>query len=119
MEQKKKGCFGRVVKVFAIVGSALIVLIIIAYFLSDDTSSSEEELSCESISPHIVKLSEETEGPFSAKILKVSEVEEVSRSETLLLCRGSAKWSRGEDSDVEFHWEKDEDGDAFIGYKRG
>ncbi|MDE0446336.1 MAG: hypothetical protein OXH96_06640 [Spirochaetaceae bacterium] len=117
MEQKKKGCLGRVIKLFAIAVSVIVVLVIIAYFLADDTTGSGE-LDCDTLMPRIVKLSEENEGPFAAKILKVSEVEEVSRSETLLLCRGSAKWSRGEDSYVEFHWEKDSDGDAFIGYKR-
>ena len=81
-----------------------------------ETSTTIE--SCDDLVPRIIKLSEENEGPFSARILKLSDVEEVSRSDSELLCKGKAKLSRGGDDDIEFHWERDEDGDQFIGYSR-
>lgn len=95
------------------------MVFVIAIFLGDDASMTSEDLTCDSLLPRIKKLSEEKEGPFSAKILKVSDVEQVRQSDTELVCKGKAKWSSGGDDDVEFHWEKDEDGDMFIGYSRG
>lgn len=71
---------------------------------------------CEELAPRIIQLSEEREGPFTARILKFYDIEELEASgDYILKCWARAKTSRGGDSDVIFHMTEDEDGDRFIG----
>ena len=74
---------------------------------------------CEELGDRVIDLSEESEGPFSPKILKLYDV----RSETpedgnILQCWGRAKWNRGDESPIRFYIWEDEDSDSFMGYTR-
>ena len=68
----------------------------------------------------IVKLSEDSEGPFQARILKLYEgSEELERTESVLRCKAEARLSNLTDSYIIYHVEIDRDGDQFIGYRIG
>ena len=78
-----------------------------------------EELDCEDtwFTEQIVKLAEEREDVFSPRILKLySDVEEIERTDNLLRCMGTAKFSSGGDVQMTYFFEIDRDGDTFIGY---
>ena len=74
---------------------------------------------CEELAPRIMKLSEERESPFSGRVLKFYDMEELEATgEYTLRCRAKAKRSRGGDASVFFFYTtEDEDGDSFIGMK--
>ena len=72
--------------------------------------------SCATLAPQIVRLSEEQNNPFQPTILKVSDAVEIERSDVKLVCQGAARLSSNESAQIEFFWEIDSDGDAFIGY---
>ena len=72
--------------------------------------------SCSALTPEIIILSEEQRNPFQPTILKVSDTVEIERSEVKLICQGAALLSSNESALIEFFWEIDSDGDAFIGY---
>ena len=68
----------------------------------------------------IVKLSEDSESPFQARILKLYEgSEELERTESVLRCKAEAKLSNQTDSYIIYYVEIDRDGDQFIGYRSG
>ncbi len=69
----------------------------------------------------IVGLSEERESSFSPRILKLyaDKIQEVERTTKLLRCKAEAKLSQGGDVFLQYHYEIDRDGDAFIGYTVG
>ena len=74
---------------------------------------------CEDLAPMIIELSEDNEGPFSGRIIKLYEIDEVrGASDRVIDCKANAKWSRGGDSGINFYMEEDSDGDRFIGYER-
>lgn len=78
--------------------------------------SSERSLSCDELAPQIIELTEEQEGPFSAKILKLYDIEEVEPLGYVLRCQATAKWNRiHDDGVITFYIEEDKDGDQFIG----
>ena len=68
---------------------------------------------CDKIAPQIVRLSEDK----MLSILKISNVMTVSSVENEVRCQGDARWSNDQQRPVAFHWERDADGDAFIGYR--
>ena len=72
---------------------------------------------CGALVRQIVRLSEQNENALAGRILKLSDISEVSASGTEVRCRGFARRSRGGDVWLIFHWEVDADGDAFIGYR--
>ena len=95
---------------------ALLVIILFA-FTGCGTSLTTPE-TCEDLAPEIIELSEDNVGPFSAAIIKLYEIEEVKgSSDKILDCEATARWSRGDDSEIEFYMEEDSDGDRFIGYR--
>ena len=62
-------------------------------------------------------MSEESQDSFSPRILKLySDVEEIERTDNLLRCMGTAKFSSGGDVQITYFFEIDRDGDTFIGY---
>ena len=73
--------------------------------------------SCEALLPHIIKLSEEKDDPSGLELLRVYNVEQISKSPSKLECEGEARWNKGENSMIRFHWGRDEDGDAFYAYE--
>ena len=79
----------------------------------------EEEMTCEDLKPHIIKMTQEDQNPFAAKILKFYNIQKSEQKEAnqVLACTGEAKTSRGENSNIKFHLEKDSDGDYFYGYE--
>ena len=74
---------------------------------------------CESLSPHIIKLSEENPTSSDPKILKFYNIQESEQKEAnhVLACTAEAKTNRGENSNIKFHLEKDRDGQYFYGYE--
>lgn len=80
---------------------------------------SAEPPTCEELVRQIVKLYEQNESPSAGKILKLTEVSELAATDRVVLCRGLARRSRGGAIWLIFHWEVDDDGDAFIGYRPG
>ncbi len=71
---------------------------------------------CEELAPRVKKLSEEQENPFSGRVLKFYDIEELEADgEYILKCEARATRSRGGDADVIFFMTEDEDGDRFIG----
>ena len=74
---------------------------------------------CDDLVPLVIKLSEDSDNPFVAKILKISEVTEGTASgEITLQCNGQARWSSGGDDPIDFYILEDADGDRFYGFKR-
>ena len=73
---------------------------------------------CDELAPRIIEMSEKNQDDHKGRVLKLYNAFEVRRSDSEFVCRGRAKWSRGDESSVEFYWERDQDGDAFIGYRR-
>ena len=70
--------------------------------------------SCEALIPKIVKMSKDKE----VSILKISSDElDVFVAEDEVWCMGRARWSNGSRAFVTFYWERDADGDIFIGYQ--
>lgn len=108
---------------FVIIGS-----VVLAVFLFTDFSKNIENFfqdissikTCKDLSPRIIKLSKENQNPFASKILKMYEIRESAYKDgaKILNCTARAKWDRGGESIVNFHLEKDKDGDYFIGYKK-
>ena len=77
----------------------------------------DEPMTCDTLEPQIIELTEEQEGPFSPKILKMYELEEIKSTDYILGCKANVKWSKGEESIIMFYLEEDKDGDRFIGYE--
>ena len=73
--------------------------------------------SCEELKDRVIELSEEQQNPFSPLILKVSEIEETSRTAERLNCHGIARLNNGAQEGIVFHIEEDVDGDFFYGYE--
>ena len=74
---------------------------------------------CEELKDRVIELSEEQQSPFSPIILKVSEIEETSRTDRRLDCYGIARLNNGAQEGIVFHIEEDADGDFFYGYEAG
>ena len=75
--------------------------------------------SCGELKDRVIELSEEQQNPFSPVILKVSEIEETSRTAKRLDCYGVARLNNGGQEGIVFHIEEDVDGDFFYGYEVG
>jgi len=72
---------------------------------------------CEKLAPEILTLSENNTNPFTIQILKLYEIEEVSKTETRLECIAVATTGgSGDRLPIEFQAYSDQDGDVFIGY---
>lgn len=81
-----------------------------------------KEVTCddEAFTQEIIVLSEENENPFFGRILKLySGAVETERTDRTLRCKGEAKLSNAPESYVDYSYEIDRDGDAFIGYQIG
>ena len=77
-----------------------------------------DEYGCAYVIPGIVKMSKERAHYTTVqRILKVYEPRELRSNNEEFVCSGKVKWSRGQDSDIEFYIQEDDDGDRFIGYK--
>lgn len=74
---------------------------------------------CEELEPYIMKLSDEDQNPFQPKILKMYNIQKSEHKNTnkILVCTAKVKWNRGEDSNIKFHLEKDDEGQYFYGYE--
>ena len=95
---------------------ALLLVLAMAAACSPDPVPVPE--TCEELAPRIMKLSEERESPFSGRVLKFYDMEELEATgEYTLRCRAKAKRSRGGDAYLIFYTIEDEDGDSFIGMK--
>lgn len=99
----------------------IILLIIIGVFLLDRAMNNYEENSrvdtCDQLAPHIVELSKERDDSLQPKILKLYDIKEESHRDRELNCIATARWSRGNKSQIVFYRFRDKDGDSFIGYK--
>ena len=74
---------------------------------------------CGELKDRVIELSEEQQNPFSPVILKVSEIEETSRTAKRLDCYGVARLNNGGQEGIAFHIEEDVDGDFLYGYEAG
>lgn len=73
---------------------------------------------CSKLAPDIIELSEDNSNAFAPSILKIYEIEEVSKDlPDNLYCRGNAKFSSGFDQQIIFAMTTDQDGDTFISYE--
>ena len=71
---------------------------------------------CDDLGKEAIKMTEESEGPFSPVILKLYDVrEEKAEGRNILQCKARAKWSRGDEGSVRFFMEKYADGELFVG----
>ena len=105
----------RAILIIAGLSVGLVVLAVVLEGLGVLETSPE---TCEELAPEIVELSEDSGHPFSPQILKISQIETLTPTgDNILECSGLARWSRGEDSVIQFHLEEDADGDRFIGYQ--
>ena len=73
--------------------------------------------SCEDLESDIIDLSEESAAPGAARILKLYEIAESSRTDVKLECTAVALTSRNTRIRLLFYAEVDEDGDSFIGFR--
>lgn len=93
--------------------AALGIIALVGIIFGGVFGSSSASPTCDRIAPQIVDLSEDR----LLTILKLSNVETVSTTPTLVQCRADARWSNNSQQPVTFHWERDAVGDAFIGYR--
>ena len=94
--------------------SLLLVIMMMGLVVGCDDLTATMPETCEELAPRIIKLSEENENPFSGRVLKFYNIEQVEGSEDdLLRCHADATRSRGGDVSVAFFM--NEDGDRFIG----
>ncbi len=73
------------------------------------------DLDCGDIIDNAVEISDNT-GPFQSKILKISNVEEVSHTVDRLTCKGTASLGNGGQRDGKFSSYQDSDGRFFVEY---
>jgi len=139
--RKKQKLFSVILAGPALLLAGLTLLSILIGIVSGTSPfGSDDDLStCEKIADDVIKLSEERmEGiPGGRKILKIYDIEDCpfyegkfhcaetgvtdlnlvvsSVMDKLFMnkerCVGDARWSKGENSPIEFWWERDEDGD--------
>ena len=77
-----------------------------------------EDYECAYLAPRIIKMSKErAQYTILSRILKIYEPRELRSNSEEFVCSGKVKWSKGQDKDIEFYVQEDEDGDRFIGYK--
>ena len=117
-----KGAGGSSLKKLVIIGgSVLVSLVLIAIFLealsNNPSINAAIATTCDKLSSSIIDLSEDNQNPFSSKMLKLYDIQEVNSTDYVLECKAEAKWARGEDSPIKFYVEEDDDGDRFIGYE--
>ena len=119
LEQAGKGDSARTVTAdwqgMSITEMGVVVAVVATGVLLSGCSTAPPE-SCATLAPQIVRLSEEQNNPLQPTILKVSDAVEIERSDVKLACQGAARLSSNESAQIEFFWEIDSDGDAFIGY---
>ena len=92
---------------------ALIILAAVGGLLRGIVGRAGSPPDCDALVPQIMRLSEAR----LLSILKISNVTTTSATDTRVQCRGDARWSNNWHAVVSFHWERDADGDAFIGYR--
>ena len=86
-------------------------------FFGCDVDSFTPVTNCDNLAPKIIDLSEEKAGFLSPNILKLYEIEQVSKTSKRMTCRADARFSTGNEREsIEFYKVTDEEGDSFIGY---
>ena len=105
----------RVVPILA----GLMVLMTLAMGCEALASPDISTQSCVELTRQVIQASEEQRNPFAPVILKISEVEEISRTDTKLDCYGAARMDNGLQIGLLFRLEEDVDGEFFITYAAG
>ena len=95
-----------------IILTSLIVLMSLVISCADHQNVPPWERSCESIAEN-EWLGKTVTNSFGrdSKILKISNIREISRSETKIQCRAHSTMSKGKNLDFTFTLSKDSDGD--------
>lgn len=100
-----------------ILGTAITIgtLALVGVLVRNESRDRSAMPSCEDLIPQIVKMTADED----VSILKIStdDLDVFVASEDELWCNGRARWSNGSRAFVTFYWERDSDGDVFIGYR--
>jgi hypothetical protein len=117
---------GRLWSIFLMIKKIPVLLVIIVFALTgcealdaalDAALVASVPETCEKLAPDILDLSENNTNPFGIQILKLYEIEEVSKTETRLECTAVATTGgSGDRIPIKFEAYSDQDGDVFIGY---
>ena len=110
-----KGARPAVAARFLKLAGSIATLMVLATGCSPDISTQ----SCAELTRQVIQASEEQKNPFAPVILKITEVEEISKTDTRLDCYGAARMDNGLQIGLLFRLEEDVDGDFFISYAAG
>lgn len=93
--------------------AALIVVVVLV--VASVTGRPTSATNCNVLRAEIIEMSSDKD----VSIRSIENVEQYVRTDDDLVCRGVARWIGGvtEYSDIEFYWNRDDAGDAYIGYR--
>jgi len=102
-------------KIVGIIVGIIVIILVINFAIRDNTTKTTSKMTCNDLANNVkgMELSNNLGKKF--KILKIYGAKQTSKSETELICTGTAKFNSGDDKKVKLSIVEDEDGDRFFG----